>query len=26
MCLYNTKLSQVQIQQNYGYYKTQFGV
>jgi len=26
MCLYNTKLTQVQIQQNYGYYKTQFGV
>jgi len=26
MCLYNTKLSQVQIQQNYGYYKTQFRV
>ena len=26
MCLYNTKLSQVQIQQNWGYYKTQFGV
>jgi len=26
MFLYTTKLSQVQIQQNYGYYKTQFGV
>jgi hypothetical protein len=26
MCLYNTKLSQVQIKQNYVAYKTQFGV